>query len=245
MRPVLIFIHSQTNRFIASHTNPDDEKNVARTARSASAGIGILSAASVYKPAFISLLETFMKSFISTLAAAATLATLALASTGANASDGTITFTGAVTDTTCSIDTKVAGAADKNVTLPTVTNSTLGAKGAISGTSAATDMTFTLSGCSSETKAVARFENGPTIDQTNGYLTNQAPGGAQNVQVRLLNASHLPINVVTGENNDMAGNGAAIVSGDANLKYFAEYYATGKATAGPVSTSVQYTVDYQ
>jgi hypothetical protein len=24
--PVLIFIHSQTNRFIASHTNPDDEK---------------------------------------------------------------------------------------------------------------------------------------------------------------------------------------------------------------------------
>jgi hypothetical protein len=25
MRPVLIFIHSQTNRFIASHTNPDDE----------------------------------------------------------------------------------------------------------------------------------------------------------------------------------------------------------------------------
>ena len=186
-----------------------------------------------------------MKSFISTLAAAATLATLALASTGANASDGTITFTGAVTDTTCSIDTKVAGAADKNVTLPTVTNSTLGAKGAISGTSAATDMTFTLSGCSSETKAVARFENGPTIDQDTGYLTNQAPAGAQNVQVRLLNASHLPINVVSGENNGMDGNGVAIVGGAADLKYFAEYYATGKATAGPGKTSVPYTVDYQ
>ncbi|SAL19853.1 fimbrial protein [Caballeronia sordidicola] len=186
-----------------------------------------------------------MKSFISTVAVAATLATIALASTGANAADGTITFTGAVTDTTCSIDGKTAGAADKNVTLPTVTGSTLSAAGATAGTTSPTDLTFVLSGCLSETKAVARFENGPTIDQTTGYLTNQAPAGAQNVQVRLLNASRLPINVVTGANNDMAGNGTAIVSGNAELKYFAEYYATGKATAGPVNTSVQYTVDYQ
>jgi major type 1 subunit fimbrin (pilin) len=186
-----------------------------------------------------------MKSFISTIAAAATLATIALGSTGANAADGTITFTGAVTDTTCSIDAKTVGAADKNITLPTVTNSTLGAKGSTAGATAATDLTFALSGCSTETKAVARFENGPTIDQSTGYLTNQAPAGAENVQVRLLNASHMPINVVTGENNDMAGNGVAIVSGNADLKYFAEYYATGKATAGPINTSVQYTVDYQ
>ncbi|AME26099.1 MULTISPECIES: fimbrial protein [Burkholderiaceae] len=186
-----------------------------------------------------------MKSFISTIAAAATIATIALASTGASAADGTITFTGAVTDTTCSIDAKVSGAADKNVTLPTVTNSTLASKGSTAGTTSATDLTFSLSGCSTESKAVARFENGPTVDQTTGYLANQAPAGAENVQVRLLNASHLPINVATGENNDMAGNGAAIVSGNADLKYFAEYYATGAAKAGPVSTSVQYTVDYQ
>jgi major type 1 subunit fimbrin (pilin) len=199
----------------------------------------------VFKTSLISILETVMKSFISTIAAAATLATIALGSTSANAADGTITFTGAVTDTTCSIDAKAVGAADKNVTLPTVTSSTLGSKDSTAGTTAATDLTFALSGCSTETKAVARFENGPTIDQTTGYLANQAPAGAQNVQVRLLNASHMPINVVTGENNDMAGNGAAIVSGAANLKYFAEYYATGKATAGPVKTSVQYTVDYQ
>jgi len=75
-----------------------------------------------------------MKSFISTVAAAATIATIALASTGANASDGTITFNGLVTDTTCSIDAKTAGAADKSVTLPTVTGSTLAAKGATAGT---------------------------------------------------------------------------------------------------------------
>lgn len=186
-----------------------------------------------------------MKSFISTIAAAATIATIALASTGASAADGTITFTGAVTDTTCSIDAKAAGAADKNVTLPTVTSGTLASLGATAGTTAASDLTFTLSGCSTEAKAVARFENGPNIDQTTGYLVNKAPAGAANVQVRLLNAAHAPINVVTGENNDIAGNGTAIVSGGADMKYFAEYYATGAATAGPVNTSVQYTVDYQ
>src|SRR5471032_277748 len=120
------------------------KKKVARTARSASTGIGILSAARVYKPAFISLLETFMKSFISTIAAAATIATIALASTGANASDGTITFNGLVTDTTCSIDAKTAGAADKSVTLPTVTGSTLASAGATAGTSGTSDMTFAL-----------------------------------------------------------------------------------------------------
>ena len=186
-----------------------------------------------------------MKSIISIFAAAATIATIALTSTGAQASDGTITFTGSVTETTCSIDAKTAGAANKDVTLKTVTGSTLSSTGATAGATEASDLTFALSGCSTETKAVARFENGPTINQTTGYLENQAPSGAKNVQVRLLNASHAPINVVTGENNDLAGNGVAVVSGAADLKYFAEYYATGKATAGPVNTSVQYTVDYQ
>lgn len=186
-----------------------------------------------------------MKSIISTFAAAAAIATIALASTGASASDGTITFTGSVTDTTCSIDNTTSGPVDKAITLAPVSAGALGAAGATAGTTNASDLTFSLTGCSTEAKAVARFENGPTIDQTTGYLMNQAPSGAANVQVRLLNASHNPINVVTGANNDIAGNGVAIVSGAADLTYFAEYYATGKAKAGPVNTSVQYTVDYQ
>ncbi|CDY75134.1 Fimbrial protein precursor [Caballeronia glathei] len=187
-----------------------------------------------------------MKSILSTLSTVAAIGTVALASTGAQAADGTISFTGTVSDTTCSIDAKATGAADKAVTLPTVSTRTLGANGAVAGTSAATDLVFALTGCSAgATKAVARFENGPTIDQTTGYLKNQAAGGATNVQVRLLNASMQPINVVTGANNDIANNGAAIVSSAANLKYFAEYFATGVATAGPLSTSVQYTMQYQ
>ena len=187
-----------------------------------------------------------MKSIISTFAAAATIATIALASTGAQASDGTITFTGSVTDTTCSIDAKTGGNANKDVLLKDVKSSALSSNGATAGATDASDLTFSLSGCSTETKAVARFENGPTIDQTTGYLNNQAPaGGAQNVQVRLLNGRHEPINVVTGLHNDIGGNGVALVNGAGDLTYFAEYYATGQATPGPVKTSVQYTVDYQ
>ena len=68
---------------------------------------------------------------------------------------------------------------------------------------------------------------------------------AQNVEVRLLNVNMQPINILTGQNNDVASNGTAITGGSAVLKYFAQYYATDKAQAGSVSTSVQYTMQYQ
>jgi major type 1 subunit fimbrin (pilin) len=188
-----------------------------------------------------------MKSIISKLSGVAVLGAAAVASTGAQASDGTITFTGAVSDTTCSINGLATGAVNKSVTLPTVSTRTLGSSGSTAGTSAATDLTFALTGCTGGAKAIAHFENGPTIDQSNGYLKNQsvATDAAANVQVRLLNASLLPINVVTNANNDVSTDGVDIVANAANLKYFAEYYATGAATAGPVSTSVQYTMQYQ
>lgn len=173
---------------------------------------------------------------------------LGLASFGAQAADGTITITGTLSDTTCSINGKASGTpADISVTLPTVSASTLSSAGSVAGTSSPTDITMALSGCTgTATKAIATFENGPSVDQSNGYLTNQASTTpATNVEVRLLNASLQPINIATGLNNDIAGNGATIASGSANLKYFAQYYATGKATAGNVNTNVQYTMQYQ
>jgi major type 1 subunit fimbrin (pilin) len=188
-----------------------------------------------------------MKFSTSALSSIAVLGAIAVASTGAQAADGTITFTGAVSDTTCSIDSIASGPADKSVTLPTVSTRTLSANGATAGTSATTDLTFALTGCTGAAKAVAHFENGSTVDQTTGYLANQstAPGSATNVQVRLLNASLQPINVVTNANNDIASNGVAVITNAATLQYFAEYFATGAATAGPLSTSVKYTMQYQ
>ncbi|CAB3755527.1 fimbrial protein [Paraburkholderia humisilvae] len=173
---------------------------------------------------------------------------IGLASLNAHAADGTITIQGTVSETTCSINGAAAGTpADISVTLPTVQAGSLASAGAIAGTSNAGDIQMTLSGCSgTATKAVARFENGPTVDQSSGYLNNMAGGaGAKNVEVRLLNANLQPINILNGQNNDVNTNGTAISGGSAVLKYFAQYYATDKAVAGNVSTSVQYTMQYQ
>ncbi|TCG06053.1 fimbrial protein [Paraburkholderia steynii] len=173
---------------------------------------------------------------------------MALLSAAAQAADGTITITGSVTDTTCSINGTASGtAADVAVVLPTVQAGSLAAAGATAGISNLGDIRLALSGCSgAATKAVARFENGPTVDQSSGYLTNQASASpAQNVQVRLLNANTQPINILTGGNNTLASNGATITGGAATLNYFAQYYATGKAQPGNVNTSIQYTMQYQ
>lgn len=173
---------------------------------------------------------------------------IALMSVNAHAADGTITINGALTDTTCSVNSVASGsAANVTATLPTVPSGSLAAAGATAGTSNLGDLKLTLSGCSgAATKVVARFENGPTVDQASGNLTNQAvSSAANNVQVRLLNAQMQPINILTNANNDIASKGAAISGGAATLNYFAQYYATGKATAGNVSTSVQYTMQYQ
>jgi major type 1 subunit fimbrin (pilin) len=189
-----------------------------------------------------------MQKRISVAAAIMSGAVIALSSTIAQAADGTITITGVITDTTCSINGKATGtSADIAVTLPTVTAGSLSAAGATAGTSNLGDIKLTLSGCTgTATKAVARFENGPTVDQSSGNLVNKAATTpASNLQVRLLNASMQPINILTNANNDLAANGATIASGAATLNYFAQYYATGKATAGNVNTSAQYTMTYQ
>lgn len=189
-----------------------------------------------------------MKKGILFAAGIVSMSLVALTSMNAHASDGTITVNGAVSDTTCSIDGVASGSpANVTATLPTVTAGALSAAGATAGISNLGDIKLTLSGCSgAATKAVARFENGTTIDQSSGNLKNLASASpANNVQVRLLNANLQPINILTNTNNDVATSGAAISGGAATLNYFAQYYATGKATAGSVNTSVEYTMQYQ
>lgn len=165
---------------------------------------------------------------------------------GAHAADGTISFTGTVTDSTCSINANASGtAADVSVPLVPVPTGSLAIAGAVAGTTNPTDLQLNLTGCSgTATKAIARFENGATVDQSNGYLSNMG-GTAQNVDVRLLNAQMQPINITTGANNDISTNAVTITGGTATLQYFAQYYATGVAAPGTVSSSVQYSMEYQ
>ncbi|MFM0210088.1 fimbrial protein [Paraburkholderia sediminicola] len=185
-----------------------------------------------------------MKSIFPAIAIA-TGGLLGLASFGANAADGTITFTGSVSNTTCSINGVASGSsADVAVPMKEVTASSLAAAGATGG-AASTPFNFKLTNCTGgATKAIANFENGPTVDQTTGNLTNTA-GTAKNVQVQLLNAKRMPINVVTAANNDIATDGTAIDAGTGDLQYYSQYYSTGAAQAGSVNTSVQYTMQYQ
>ena len=177
--------------------------------------------------------------------AIATGSLLGLASFGAHAADGTITITGSIADTTCSINGVASGTqANLPVTLQPVTSGSLSAAGATAGTSNQADMQLKLTGCGgTATKAIARFENGSTVDPTTGNLINS--GTATNVQVRLLNAQMAPINIATSANNVSGVNSATIAAGAATVGYFAQYYATGKATAGTVNTTVQYSMQYQ
>jgi major type 1 subunit fimbrin (pilin) len=189
-----------------------------------------------------------MQKRILSAAAIISMSLIALASMNARAADGTVTVNGAVTDTTCSINGIASGSpADVTATLPTVSAASLASAGATAGTSNIGDIKLVLSGCSdTATKAIARFENGTTVDQTTGNLVNNASASpAGNVQVRLLNADMQPINILTHENNDVAANGATISGGAATLNYFAQYYATGAATPGSVASSVQYSMQYQ
>lgn len=169
---------------------------------------------------------------------------LGLASIGAHAADGTITITGTITDTTCSINGNTAGSDfTKAIILPTVTASSLSESGQTAGTSQPSDLEFKLTGCSSATKAIAQFENGPTVDQNTGNLNNS--GTAQNVQVQLLNGDMAPIDIRTNSNNDLATNGVAVTGNAADLKYYARYFAKAAATAGTVNSTVQFSMQYQ
>ena len=61
----------------------------------------------------------------------------------------------------------------------------------------------------------------------------------------MLNAQPQPIDIRTNTNNDIANNAVAISSGSAILNYFAQYIAPGKSESGSVTTSVEYTMQYQ
>lgn len=168
-------------------------------------------------------------------------AIVALAPMSAMAVDGTITVNGQVNASTCLIN-GAASPGNISVTLPPVSATSLNTAGNTAGNK---QFSIALSGCGSLTKATTYFEVGPNIDATTGYLKNTAVGGATNVQVRLLNddmSTEIKLNQASGA---QASKQFTITSGAATLNYFAQYYATGVATAGPVATSVQYTMQYQ
>lgn len=172
------------------------------------------------------------------------LAIFGLAGAGsALAADGTITFQGKITDQTCDITTS---GGDFTVTLPTVSAKTLAKTGNVAGR---TPFTIDLNNCPEKSKVTAHFEPGSSVDQSTGRLDLQAPSAdkaAKNVQIQLRdgNGEFLAVRgKPTAQDSSLWVETGS--SGTAQLRYSAEYYATGAASAGDVLTSVQYTIVYQ
>ncbi|MNE94101.1 Fimbrial protein [compost metagenome] len=82
------------------------------------------------------------------------------------------------------------------------------------------------------------------MDTTTGNLKNNAVGGPTNVQVILYNGDLTKINLNNGPGNQNSK--SAVISGSGALNYYAAYTAIGTAaTAGDVTTSVVFTMQYQ
>lgn len=169
------------------------------------------------------------------------IACAAMASSFAHAADGTITFNGSITAQTCTINGNGTGAKDFTVTLPKVSASTLAGAGKTAGRTA---FSIALSGCTPNSGNVhVYFEPGATTDGATGNLILNS-GGASNVQIGLLNADFSPIKAGFADASQNSKN-VAIASGTATLPYYAEYVATGTATAGAANSSVMYTLSYE
>ncbi|EDT42061.1 fimbrial protein [Burkholderia ambifaria] len=182
-----------------------------------------------------------MKLTRASLAIAAFAAAIAVPGVSQAAPDGTITFKGNISAQTCTVSGN-GGGKDFTVTLPSVSVSTLSAAGQVSGR---TPFTIALTNCSTKTGVVHTFfESGPTTNQEIGTLELQGADAAKNVQVQLLNADHSPIKA-GAEDASQGDKKVSIVDGNATLQYYAQYYATGAAGAGPANTQVMYTMAYE
>ncbi|EMF0789995.1 fimbrial protein [Klebsiella quasipneumoniae] len=183
-----------------------------------------------------------------TIVSLSLLAALGMGMSAANAaSTGTITFNGELTDTTCDVDVNGQGA-DATVTLPTVSINQLTAPG---NTTGRTSFNMNLSKCvigteGGHSKVAAFFQPGDTVDLSTGRLKNVG-GDATMVDLQLLDASgnYKAINVGnTDQVNDMTYVDIK-EDGTALLPYAVEYYANGQTTAGTVTSSVVYNLQYK
>ena len=171
----------------------------------------------------------------------------------AMANDGKIDFVGGVTASTCDVSVNKQG---KNalIKLPTVASKLLKAAGDTAGR---TSVNFQLTNCTladGKTKASVYFVAGPNIN-TDGRLTNsQTASGTTNVDLQMLNTDLTPMDLSRGVpgvdagGQPVAGQGATPVTidaGTASIRHYAQYYATGAATAGGLRANVEYEINYE
>ncbi|WP_081232304.1 fimbrial protein [Pseudomonas chlororaphis] len=154
---------------------------------------------------------------------------------------GTITINGALKSPTC--DAKVNnGTADGTVTLPTVATSLLASATQVAGN---TPFTINLTGCDPAGSVAPYFQNNQATVNAAGRLINTATGTpALFVELQLLNATHGVINLNSAVLAQNTGSAKVDATGSATLNFSIQYYATQQTTAGPVSSTLTYIINY-
>jgi major type 1 subunit fimbrin (pilin) len=175
----------------------------------------------------------------SALAALAAAVFAALPGSAA-AADGTISFSGKVFSNTCEINVN-DGTATNTVALPPQPTSKLTTAGSTTGLKY---FTIKLSKCSDDVKNVrAFFESGANVDKSTFNLNNATgEGNATFVQVQLTDGSGNALKI--GDPSQRSAAATSVTGGAATMTYGAQYFATGVATVGTVSTSVNYSIEY-
>lgn len=192
-----------------------------------------------------------MNMFIKGMASAAVV--MIFAPTVTLAADGKVTFNGEIITNTCTV---ISGDKDKTVTLPTVQVSALSTANQTAGT---TPFTIGLENCATDSNVSVYFEPNEYVS-TEGRLKNSIPagpdpapagGGADNVDIQLLNNNHGVINLanqtIDPETGKVTGGNSTVVTpvdGSATLPFYARYFATNGAEPGKVSSYVNFTIVY-
>lgn len=167
---------------------------------------------------------------------------------GALANSGTVDFAGAVVDTTCTVAVN-GGGNNSTIKLPHVSTAVLDAASVTAGRVA---VRMSLSGCSvvsglAPTNVNVFWEASPQIN-AEGRLVNQSATGAQNVEIQMLKDDGVGIiNLAKtdGDQNTSVVAYADAAAGTKDLVHFAQYFATGQATAGAVTAQLGYVLSYQ
>lgn len=154
---------------------------------------------------------------------------------------GTITINGALKSPTC--DAKVNnGAADGTVTLPTVATSLLASAAQVAGN---TPFTINLTGCDPTGSVSPYFHNNQATVNAAGRLSNMATTApAQFVELQVLNAGNAVVNLNGTASAQNSGSAKVDATGAATLNFSIQYYATQQTTAGAVSSTLTYIINY-
>ncbi|EBH9977619.1 hypothetical protein EHH62_14365 [Salmonella enterica subsp. arizonae serovar 40:z36:-] len=155
---------------------------------------------------------------------------------------GYLKIDGSVVSRTCAVNGSNSG--DQTLTFDDIYTYKLDSSGKTTGMK---DATLELNGIGCDASIYKiQFKNGATVDSTTGNLKNIALTGtaASEVQIQLLDGNSQVLDLRTDPilrcNQTGSGDAATL-----SCLYKYQYYATGKSTAGDVSTSIMYEVSYK